>query len=284
MTNARDARLDADASQTRRFWIGLARAFGGAIFFSLPLLMTMEMWWLGFHMDRLRLALFMALMIPLLIALDHYAGFKETATWEEDVVDGMIAFGVGIVSSAVVLPLFNVVTPDMPLRESIGKISLQAIPASFGAVIATSQLGGGDSEQQTNRRRATGYGAELLLMTAGAIFLAFNVAPTEEMILLAFRMTAWHALALALVSLALMHAFVYAVEFHGTPVAPEGTPGWSIFLRFTVVGYLLALLVSAYVLWTFGRYDSGAFGVHVMEAIVLGFPAALGAAAARLII
>ena len=36
--------------------------------------------------------------------------------------------------------------------------------------------------------------------TAGAIFLAFNVAPTEEMILLAFRMTAWHALALALVS------------------------------------------------------------------------------------
>jgi uncharacterized membrane protein len=57
-----------------------------------------------------------------------------------------------------------------------------------------------------------------------------------------------------------------------------------MFLRFTVVGYALALLVSAYVLWTFGRYDSGAFGVHVMEAIVLGFPAALGAAAARLII
>ena len=39
----------------RDLWIGVARAFGGAIFFSLPLLMTMEMWWLGFYMDRLRI-------------------------------------------------------------------------------------------------------------------------------------------------------------------------------------------------------------------------------------
>ena len=30
-------------------------AFGGALLFGLPLLMTMEMWWLGFYIDRLRL-------------------------------------------------------------------------------------------------------------------------------------------------------------------------------------------------------------------------------------
>jgi uncharacterized membrane protein len=28
---------------------GLARGLGGAILFALPLLMTMEMWWLGFY-------------------------------------------------------------------------------------------------------------------------------------------------------------------------------------------------------------------------------------------
>ena len=38
-----------------RFRVGLARAFAGAIIFALPLLMTMEMWWLGFYMVRHRL-------------------------------------------------------------------------------------------------------------------------------------------------------------------------------------------------------------------------------------
>ncbi|HSK19437.1 MAG TPA: DUF2391 family protein, partial [Longimicrobiales bacterium] len=71
-------------TRTTLFLTGLARAFGGAIFFSLPLLMTMEMWWLGFYMDRFRLALLMLAMVPLLIALDHYVGFKEEqTTWRE---------------------------------------------------------------------------------------------------------------------------------------------------------------------------------------------------------
>ena len=284
-----------ESSDAHQFWIALARAFGGAIFFSLPLLMTMEMWWLGFYMDRLRLALFMLWMLPLLIALDHYAGFKqEQTTWSEDAIDGLIAYGVGIAASALVLFLFNVLDFETPLREWIGKVALQAVPASFGAVLATSQLGGGSGDSgaaaadsgrgEHAQRQEGGYWAELLFMLAGAVFLAFNVAPTEEMVLIAYKMTAWHALALAVVSLMMMHAFVYAVEFHGTPAEPPGTPGWSLFLRYTIAGYAIALLVSAYVLWTFGRYEAATLEVHVREAIVLGFPAALGASAARLIL
>ena len=43
--------------------IGLARAFGGALVFALPLLMTMEMWALGvsIHPGRLLLFLFLNL-------------------------------------------------------------------------------------------------------------------------------------------------------------------------------------------------------------------------------
>jgi uncharacterized membrane protein len=57
------------AQANLRFAVGLARAFGGALVFSLPLLMTMEMWWLGFAMDRLRLALLLAVQLPLLVGL-----------------------------------------------------------------------------------------------------------------------------------------------------------------------------------------------------------------------
>ena len=276
---------NAARGANRRFFKGLARAFGGAVVFSLPLLMTMEMWQMGFYMDRLRLALFMILMIPLLIGIDHYAGFESTSTWTEDVIDGMVAYGVAFVASATILFLLNVVNAGMPLREVLGKISLQAVPASFGAVLASSQLGGsGEGAGEQERKERGGYGTEVFLMIAGAVFLAFNVAPTEEMILIAFKATKWHVIALAAASLALAHAFVYAVDFKGQHKIPEGTPWWSIFLRYTVVAYAVSLLVSAYVLWTFGRYEYGTYSMYVTMAIVLGFPASIGAAASRLLL
>ena len=53
----------------RRAVVGLARAFAGAIIFALSLLMTMEMWWLGFYMDRLRFAFFLLVMLHCLSAV-----------------------------------------------------------------------------------------------------------------------------------------------------------------------------------------------------------------------
>jgi putative integral membrane protein (TIGR02587 family) len=271
------------SSINREFRIGLARAFGGAIFFSLPLLMTMEMWQLGFHMPRLPLALFIVVMIPVLLGLEYYTGFKEASTLLDEVADAAVAYGVGLVASAVVLGLFNLISTDEPLSSVIGKIALQAVPASFGAMLANSQFGAQGAADRRHKREI-GYGGTLFLMSVGALFLSFNVAPTEEMILLAFRMTHWHAVALCLTSLLLIHGFVYAVNFRGAPGAPEGEPGFSLFLRYTVPGYAIALLVSAYVLWTFGRYDDQAGARMVMQAVVLGFPASIGAAAARLVV
>ncbi len=44
----------SNQNANRRFFVDLVQAFGGAILFSFPMLMTMEMWWLGFYMDGLR--------------------------------------------------------------------------------------------------------------------------------------------------------------------------------------------------------------------------------------
>jgi putative integral membrane protein (TIGR02587 family) len=150
-------------------------------------------------------------------------------------------------------------------------------------MLARSQLGEREEQKDEERRRDT-YHGELFLATVGALFLAFNVAPTEEVVLISTMITGWYALALIGVSLAIMHAFVYAVEFRGqTSVHPELSV-WSEFLRLTVVAYALALLVCLYVLWSFGRSDGLAFGELLMQTVVLGFPAAIGAAAARLIL
>jgi putative integral membrane protein (TIGR02587 family) len=267
----------------RTFLVALARAFAGAIIFGLPLLMTMEMWALGFSMDPLRLALFLALMFPLLAVLAYYAGFEESVGWRHLVLSACVAYAVAFVAAAAGLALLGVLRPGMSLEEIVGKVSLQAIPASIGAMLARSQLGEREEQQEEERRRDT-YVGELFLAMVGALFLAFNVAPTEEVVLIAAMITGWHALVLIAVSLAIMHAFVYALEFRGqTSLHPEIAP-WSEFLRVTVVAYLLALLVCLYVLWSFGRSDGLAPGELLIQTVVLGFPAAIGAAAARLIL
>ena len=266
---------------------GLARAFAGALIFAFPLLMTMEMWWLGFSAEPLRLALFLALGLPLLFGLSYYAGFRDTFTWEDDLLDALAAYGVGFAASAVLLLLFAVVEPGQPPREILGKVSVQALPAAIGAMLARSQLRGGEDEQKDDappEERRSGYLSELFLMGVGALFLAFNVAPTEEMVLIAHQMTGWHAVLLALASIGLLHAFVYSVGFPGQEVGHRSGSASQTFLHFTLAGYGIALVVSLYILWTFGRTEGVSLEVLVRTVVVLGFPASLGAAAARLLV
>jgi putative integral membrane protein (TIGR02587 family) len=245
--------------------------------------MTMEMWALGFYMAPLRLALFLAVMFPLLVALAYYAGFEESVSWEHLVLSACVAYAVAFVAATAGLVLLGVLRPGMSNEEIVGTVSLQAIPASIGAMLARSQLGEREEQAREERRRDTYYG-ELFLAAVGALFLAFNVAPTEEVVLISTMMTGWHALALIGVSLAIMHAFVYAVEFRGQTSTHPELSVWSEFLRLTVVAYALALLVCLYALWSFGRSDGLALGELLMQTVVLGFPAAIGAAAARLIL
>jgi putative integral membrane protein (TIGR02587 family) len=271
---------------TRQSLVALARAFGGSIIFGLPLLMTMEMWWLGAYMDRPRLVVLVLVNLPLLVALSHYIGFEPTSRLRDDIADALIAYAVAFFGSGIVLVLLGEIELSMSIGEITGKLVLQAIPGSIGAALASKELGGGSvvDDEDVGEEQDPTYVADLFYMVTGALFLAFNLAPTEEIIAIAYQMSAWHAMALALVALALMHAFVYAVEFRGQHARPADTSIAVVFLRYTIVGYALALLVSLYVLWTFGRLDAISIHPAMSAVVVLTFPASLGAAAARLIL
>ena len=277
-----DRPADGDKDEFNRFVTGLGRGVAGALFLALPMLMTMEMWYLGFYMARERLLLLLLLNIPLLILLAHRIGFEETFTWREAVRDAVIAYGIGIMTSLVVLTALGLLRGWMPASELVGKVALQSVPASIGAMLGRSQLGHDD--QDGDDTKETRYHGELLMMAAGALFLSLNIAPTDEMIVLAYRMTIWHALVVAVLSIALMHGFVYAVSFIGGHELSPQTPWWHAFVRFTLPGYVIALSISIFTLWIFERLgDSSALEI-MLSVIVLGFPAALGAAAARLIL
>lgn len=266
------------------FLVSLGRAAGGSIVFALPVLMTMEMWSLGASMDRPRLALLLVGIVPLLVGLSHYIGFEETETWVDDLRDAFVAIAVGFVTSAIVLSLFGLIGPHLSFDEVLGAIVIQTVPASFGAVIAQGQLGQSDAADDSRNRQA-GYGGSLLFVTSGAVFLSFNIAPTEEIDFISASMTPWHAIALLLVSAATMHAIVYSVGFEGqSATRPDDYSFWSVFVRNSLPGYAIALLVSAAMLWIFGRLDDLGASAALRLVIVLGFPAAVGAAFARLVV
>jgi putative integral membrane protein (TIGR02587 family) len=280
-----DSKVGSPFQRSVARWIGieLARAFGGALLFTLPTLMTQEMWYLGFYMNPDRLVLYLILGFPMLVGLSHYAGFHETFRWKDDARDAFIGYLVALITAAGVLYALGVIETGLPASEILGKIALQAVPGGIGALLARTQLGGSTPDQE-QKRRETRLGGELFIMSLGALVLSFNIAPTEEIVFISQILNAWHAAFLVVLSIALMHAFVYGADFHGQARVPPGTPQWSEFIRFTVLGYAVVIGISLYVLWTFGRLDGVALSQVAFMGVVLGFPASIGAAAARLII
>lgn len=270
--------MAVSASDEESYARGMARAAAGALIFSFPLLMTMEMWELGFHMDRGRLALLLAVTSVVVFGLARFAGFRDDTSLTDDALDAFAALLVGFVVSALLLLLLGLIGPGTAVREGVGMMAVQAAPASMGAILANKQLQAGTSGK-TKEDRA-GYLGQLFLMAAGALFLAFNVAPTEEMILIGFKMSAWHTLSLVVASLLVLHALVFTVGFAGQEDQESHARA---FAHFTLAGYGIALLVSLYILWTFGRLDGGVSD-KVRAVAVLGFPATLGAALARLVV
>lgn len=272
-------------SATRRAARDLGRAAGGALIFSLPMLMTMELWFLGFYLDRMRLLLMVMATLPLLVLLSRQIGFEDTHYWLDDIVDALIALGVAGVVCILTLVLFGTITFATPFDEALGKVVIQMVPASIGALLAKGQFhAGSPDEDASDGDDNETYAGELFLMAVGALFLGFNVAPTEEMMLISYQMTEWHALGLLCLSIALMHGFVFALGFAGGSDVSPDAPWWSPFLRLTLPGYVIAATVSLALLSVFARLDGLETDSIVMAVVVLTFPSAIGAAAARLIL
>ena len=263
----------------RELWLGVGRAFGGSLLFALPILMTMEMWHFGAVLPPRRIAVFVGITLPLLVALARSLGFRDTPgmSWGDHIADAFVGYAVGVATAAGVLAVFGLLSDEYSRGEIVGMIAIESVPTSIGAVIARGQFGASPEGGQ-----AIGYTGEILLMAVGAGVFAFNVAPTEEVPRIAAVAGPVRMMVLACITIGMMHAMVYVVGFRGEH--RSAAPGWSVFLGFTVVGYATALLVSLYLLWVFARTADATVAMLASQVVVLGLPAGLGAAAARLVL
>lgn len=282
----------ADEGAGRTESIGeTARAYGrgalGAMLVSMPMLATMEMWWHGFLMPPWIMILFLSANFGVLIVLEYYSGFHETGSLGAEIRDALSAYGIGLIVAAAVLGMFSVLRPGMGAHELIGKIVLQSAPLGIGASIAISQLGGrtDEGEEGEARKERAGLAGSLTLSLAGAWYFGFNIAPTEEPLMIGAGLEWWHAVLLILGALAISHAIVYSLGFMGGHALPEEGPWWRAVLSYGVGSTIIALAAGAFFLFAFGRIGPDTALLPALKMIsVMGFVNAFGAAAAKLIL
>lgn len=258
-----------------------ARGIAGGMMFSLPLLYTMEMWWSGFILHPFRLAILVVSTFVLLLGYNRFAGIRHDHTWKEVVIDSFEEMGIGLLLSATMLFLLNRINPQDALDEAVCKIVMEGMLVAIGVSVGTAQLGMDDCPEENTPR--DGWFAQLTLAVCGAVLFAANIGVTEEVQVLAMEATPWHQLGLMLASFTIGGIVLYFSAFQNASVFARKESNLDIAAG-TVSSYTISFLVSAAILWFFGRMDDMPLSFCISQTIVLAFPAALGASAGRLMV
>lgn len=270
--------------RTRTVGLSYARGAMGGLLVSVPVLMTMEMWWSGFTVPAWRLLLLLAVIAGVLLILQHYSGTTPATKLTAEARAALVTLGIGIATSALALFAVGALHDDLSLRDLAGKLLLQAVPVSIGASVAMSEFGH-EHDVMEQRRKHAGYWDALGMALGGAMLFGFGISATEEPLLVAEQLNWIRALVLMAFSLAQVHAIVYAVDLKQHPERARTWAHALDVLREGVSTYAMSLVVGAYLLWTFGTISSGSGLVESIYAtIAIGFVTSLGAAAAELLI
>jgi len=269
------------ADSLREYGRGLA----GGLIFSLPLLYTMEVWWAGFIAQPLRLFSYLLIIFLLLLGYNRYAGMRRDASWLEVAIDSVEELGLGVIASAATLFAIGRIGAHTTREEALGQILIEAGVVAIGFSVGTAQLGAGGEEDEGMGEpdEPVHFPGQLAITFCGAVLFAANVAPTEEILMIAVETGPGRLLLLALLSIAVSALILYFSDFaRASRYSPIETK-WQAFAG-TMITYAVALAASGVILWFFGRFDGQAADVIVAEIVVLGFPAALGGSAGRLLL
>lgn len=275
------------AESLREYGRGLA----GGLLFSLPLLYTMEVWAAGSMARPERLLGYLAFVFLLLLGYNRYAGLRHDASWAEVAIDSVEELGLGVLTSVVTLFLLGRIGGGSTFAESFGQIIIEGGVVAIGFSIGTAQLGAddeGDAGMGPSRKRGkegedVHFGGQLVITLCGAVLFAANVAPTEEILIVAMETPPARLLGLAALSLLIGALILFFTNFaRASHYSPRETH-WQAF-RGTFITYAVALVASAFILWFFGRFDGQAMDLRISQIIVLGLPATLGASAGRLLL
>jgi putative integral membrane protein (TIGR02587 family) len=297
-TKARAARHGARVERWgfRREGRDLLVAITGGAIVGMPLLYTMEMWLHGSAMGPAQqLTLLLGtLLVNLLFSI--VSGFRHEYGLSSAALESVSAVGIGLVFSVLILWLVGEVSLDDPLQEVVGKVLLQTVPVSLGVSVADAHVrgkrrdGGEPAESERGPRPSQGQLEswqtrqdirDITATLTGGLLFSINIGPTEEVVLIAGRLSPLQLLAVVLASLLLCYIILYASRINEQPVhipsLVQSPPAE------TVITYAVSLAIALGLTWVLGEPEAiGSLDTLVAATVVLGLPTAVGGAAGRI--
>jgi putative integral membrane protein (TIGR02587 family) len=287
----------------------ILRGAAGSFLFGIPLLYTVEVWAIGSSTGPFRLLAVQAATFVIVLLLTQIEGFRRSRAIHpiETVLESIEALGIGIICAAIALLLLRRITLETPLAEALGKLIFEGVPFSLGVTLARSTL----ERSRSGRKRATdSEGGDLLVITTlglnnfngsvsnalsaafvdldatliGAIVIAFGIAPTEEIAIIAADLPAPWLLLVMAASLLISYIIVFASGFtnrrerarRGLLLSP---------VTETLVSYLIVLTASGLMLVFFQQLaGDDPWQEWLSNIIVLALPASVGGAAGRILV
>nr|WP_175586817.1 TIGR02587 family membrane protein [Nostoc sp. UIC 10630] len=276
----------------------IIRGACGGFLFGIPLLYTMEVWWIGSLAKPQLMMMAIALMFIVVYLLNQTEGFrKRRYNWlsPQAAMDTVEAIAIGLACSAFVLLLLRELTLETSLKESLGKIIFESVPFALGVALANQLLGDSrnsngegqkaDSKSSNQKDELNATFADVGGTLIGATIIAFNIAPTDEITMLAAAASPPWELAMITTSLLISYGIVFQAGFSDQQKRREQK---GIFQRpssETIMSYLVSLLASAFMLWFFQKLTfSDPWTMWLDHTLMLGLPATIGGAAGRLAI
>jgi putative integral membrane protein (TIGR02587 family) len=169
----------------------------GGFLFGIPLLYTMEVWFIGSYVQPpILLIIFLLIILGItfiiIFLLNRIEGFRpqESATLSGAIAETIKTLAIGITCAALMLIILRHIDLQTPLIEALGKIIFEGVPFSLGVAFSRSLLTGESSldlaennpNQSDTRSKSSIVWQDTLADFAatliGALFIAFSIAPT----------------------------------------------------------------------------------------------------------
>lgn len=271
-------------------------AAAGSFLFGVPLLYTMEVWFIGSYAEPPILLGILLITLIVVFLLNRVEGFRPQ---ESETIIGAIAettetLAIGIVCATIILIVLNRIEWGMPLTEVLGKIIFEAVPCAFGVALSRSILSG---ESEVNLNNSSFYLtsdkpkqliwtdtlADLSATLVGVLFIGFTIAPTDEVALLASAASRPWLLSIIFVSLLVTYVIVFASGFTNQNKRRQQQGIFQKPQSETLVYYLISLLASVLMLWFFQKLTiDDPWSMWLQYSIILSLPSSIGGAAGRL--
>jgi putative integral membrane protein (TIGR02587 family) len=269
----------------------LVRGACGGFLFGIPLLYTMEVWWIGSTVTPSSM-LFSLLFTSIVVSgLNYIAGFrKSTKSRNIDIfTDTVEAQALGIICSFLLLFLLQEINLNSGLHEALGKVIFESVPFSIGVSISNQFLHDKESEPSSlqgnpnSSRFWRGIINDVIATVLGALVIALSIAPTEEVRTLASQTSLLWLIATILASLIISYGIVFEANFSNQAKRRKQQGPLQDPLSETLLSYGVSLVVAAMMLSFFQILSlDDPVDLWLTCTIILGLPATIGGAAGRL--